>query len=86
MSASEVQMQHTKHTAAAFAENLTIGAGCLCESRLNEARSATAIPDAVIIVFTTSTYIVRLSMFVYRHPAGLSSVVEVDWRQILDTK
>src|SRR6266404_2114049 len=69
---SEVQRHRTSDTTPARAEILTI-ASTVRSGAADDATSATAIPEAVIIVFATSTYIVRLVSVVQFHPRFFAS-------------
>jgi hypothetical protein len=70
---SETHTLEIKHTAATLAENATIGLAVLAVPTAEEAKRATAIPDAVMMVLNASTYIFRLSMLLQAQPFVLAT-------------
>jgi hypothetical protein len=58
---SDKQTQEIKHTTATLAEKAIKLLEVLAVETAEEAKRATAMPDAVIRVFAPSTYIVLLS-------------------------
>src|ERR1700686_907630 len=58
---SEKQTDEIRHTTTTFADNATRELPVLAEEMLDDASSATAMPEAVMMVLAASTYISRLS-------------------------
>lgn len=69
----EEHTQKIKETAAILAEKATRGLAVLAAATLDDAKSATAIPDAVTSVFAPSTYMFRESELVQAQPRVCAS-------------
>ena len=61
---SDKQTHEIRHTEAILADRATRLFAFLTDETAEDAKSATAIPEAVIKVLAPSTYIVRLSVLV----------------------
>src|SRR5882757_10706254 len=76
---SEVQRHRTSDTTPVRADALTI-ASTVRTGAEEDATRATAIPEAVTIVFATSTYIVRLASVVQFHSRAFASRQKVQMK------